>query len=409
VHFHRSWPIGIAVLAAVTSGGATTIRVPSDSTTIQAGINGADPGDTVLVADGIYTGDGNRDIVFDGKGVILLSENGPDVTIIDCEAGNEDRHRGFDLQDGEDSTTVIDGFTVRNGYASNGGGMWFVTSEPIVRNCIVTGNIATSGGGGVACLGSPIFRDNNFVGNSAVTGGGVYAYWSEPVIEGNIIAGNSAVAGGGAFFEGFGTPILTGNTIVGNSVTNHYSAIALQGDDPDMTNNIIAFNIGGEAFGCEAGANPVLTCCNVYGNDGGDWTGYIADQLGSAGNISVDPVFCNFGVGNYHLSENSPCCPNHNECEALIGALEVGCDQCCIGRVGDANGSGDDEPTIGDVSVLIDAKFIAVSCDGLIECLTEGDINQSGGSYPTCNDITIGDVSMLIDYLFITMPASMSL
>jgi hypothetical protein len=74
---------------------------------------------------------------------------------------------------------------------------------------------------------------------------------------------------------------------------------------------------------------------------------------------------------------------------------------CCTGRVGDVNNSGGDEPTIGDVSVLIDAKFISGSCD-VIDCLPEADINQSGKTEPTCGDITIGDISTLIDYLFIT-------
>jgi len=72
---------------------------------------------------------------------------------------------------------------------------------------------------------------------------------------------------------------------------------------------------------------------------------------------------------------------------------------CCVGRVGDANNSGDDEPTIGDVSTLIDLLFIS----GIpLECWAEGDINQSGGADPDRDDITIGDVSILIDYLFIT-------
>lgn len=77
---------------------------------------------------------------------------------------------------------------------------------------------------------------------------------------------------------------------------------------------------------------------------------------------------------------------------------------CCAGVVGDANGSGDAQPTIGDVSALIDAKFISGQCVGLIECLAEADINQSATGEPTCDDITIGDISMLIDYLFITGP-----
>ncbi|MEW5795739.1 MAG: hypothetical protein AB1772_05200 [Candidatus Zixiibacteriota bacterium] len=75
---------------------------------------------------------------------------------------------------------------------------------------------------------------------------------------------------------------------------------------------------------------------------------------------------------------------------------------CCVGRVGDANSSGDDDPTIGDVTTMIDAKFITGTCDGVILCLPEADINQSGGANPTCDDITIGDITVLIDYLFIT-------
>ena len=85
------------------------------------------------------------------------------------------------------------------------------------------------------------------------------------------------------------------------------------------------------------------------------------------------------------------------------------CQTCCRGRVGDANGSGEDEPTIGDVSVLIDAKFITGACTGIVACLSEADVNQSGGANPVCDDITIGDISILIDYLFITGSGSMTL
>ena len=78
---------------------------------------------------------------------------------------------------------------------------------------------------------------------------------------------------------------------------------------------------------------------------------------------------------------------------------------CCVGRVGDANSSGDDEPTIGDISVLIDAKFITGVCTGIITCFTEADVNQTGGVTADCEALTIGDISVLIDYLFITGPS----
>ncbi len=79
-------------------------------------------------------------------------------------------------------------------------------------------------------------------------------------------------------------------------------------------------------------------------------------------------------------------------------------DQCCVGRVGDANCSGDDEPTIGDISYMIDRKFIDTD-EPWWCCLEEADINQSGlpGDLSE-GDITIGDISILIDYLFLTGP-----
>jgi hypothetical protein len=89
--------------------------------------------------------------------------------------------------------------------------------------------------------------------------------------------------------------------------------------------------------------------------------------------------------------------------------VEIASTTCCLGRVGDANGAGGDEPTISDISVMIDAKFISGTCEGKIVCLAEADTNQSGGSSPTCDDITISDISTLIDYLFITGPQTATL
>lgn len=72
---------------------------------------------------------------------------------------------------------------------------------------------------------------------------------------------------------------------------------------------------------------------------------------------------------------------------------------CCSGVVGDVNQSGDDEPTIGDISMLVDNLFISGAALG---CLEEADVNQSGGAAPTYADLTIGDISMLVDHLFIS-------
>jgi len=89
------------------------------------------------------------------------------------------------------------------------------------------------------------------------------------------------------------------------------------------------------------------------------------------------------------------------------------CPSCCQGRVGNCNLLGGDEPTISDIAVMIDARFISGGCwvlgHPLQECLQECDLNQSGGCYPTCDDITISDISILIDYLFISGPENATL
>jgi hypothetical protein len=91
---------------------------------------------------------------------------------------------------------------------------------------------------------------------------------------------------------------------------------------------------------------------------------------------------------------------------AILAALltpAVWSQDCCQGRVGDANGLGGDEPTIGDIGYMINAMFIYTAPYDWY-CLTEADINQSGGTAPTEDDITIADISYLIDYLFVTGP-----
>ena len=84
---------------------------------------------------------------------------------------------------------------------------------------------------------------------------------------------------------------------------------------------------------------------------------------------------------------------------------DVGDVCCCVERVGNANGEGGDEPTIGDVNALIAAIYTEQVPDPIAGCFLEADVNQSGGAtpvYPT--DFTIGDINSLIEYLYIKGP-----
>ncbi|MCX6835261.1 MAG: hypothetical protein NTW07_09055 [candidate division Zixibacteria bacterium] len=84
-------------------------------------------------------------------------------------------------------------------------------------------------------------------------------------------------------------------------------------------------------------------------------------------------------------------------------------ESCCQGRVGNANGLGTylNEVTISDIQLLVTAKFISsLPCDQNLLCLTEADVNQSGGAIPACKDITIADIQTLVNHLFIAGPGN---
>ena len=84
--------------------------------TIQDGVNASSDGDTVLVGPGTYTGDGNRDVSLFGKTITLKSTDGPNSTVMDIEGSPSAIHGGFFLVHGETQDTVIEGFTITNGY-----------------------------------------------------------------------------------------------------------------------------------------------------------------------------------------------------------------------------------------------------------------------------------------------------
>ena len=68
-----------------------------DAPTIAAAVDSADySNDIIELADGIYTGEGNRDVQNLGKWVMIRSQSGdPEACIIDCQGSAEDRHFGF--------------------------------------------------------------------------------------------------------------------------------------------------------------------------------------------------------------------------------------------------------------------------------------------------------------------------
>lgn len=139
---------------------AAVVEVPADQPTIQAGIDAAEDGDTVLVADGTYTGIGNVNIDFLGKQIIVKSESGPDQTIIDCQL--IPNTRGFIFQNEETNDVVLEGFTITNANHEERGGIHCTNSAPTIKNCHILSN-----NGGICCVESnPKIIDSKISDNS---------------------------------------------------------------------------------------------------------------------------------------------------------------------------------------------------------------------------------------------------
>jgi hypothetical protein len=199
----------ISVLSLGSACLAATITVdddgPADFNNIQAAINDANDGDTIIIQPGIYSGAGNFNIDFFGKAITVRSidPNDPNVvadTAVDC--GNI--ARGFQFISGEGQSSILDGLTIRNGKAKYGAGIYCIGSSPTIRKCIIKDCVAT------------------------LYGAGLYLKNSEGEVSSNVITGNEALGndptdgilggkGGGIYCENCIGVLISENNIYNNT------------------------------------------------------------------------------------------------------------------------------------------------------------------------------------------------
>ncbi|MFH1689757.1 MAG: right-handed parallel beta-helix repeat-containing protein [Candidatus Eisenbacteria bacterium] len=322
----------ICRLAAIVTGlllvtcvlHAAVIEVPGDHPTIQEGVNAAAEGDTVLVDHGTYAGPLNRSISFLGINRCLVSKDGADSTIIDCEQAD----RAFLFGTGETEASIVDGFTVVNGGGRpfNGGAIYIYGASPTIRNCVFRQNTAADAGAVLCLYSSSTISDCTFVDNSANSqfGGALACSYSSPVVTGCTFSGNAAPAGSAIrMYDSSGS--INDCTIVGNSTTE-YGVIRFDiSSTTAITNTIVAFNTHGIPIHCAGGSVPTTTHCVVFGNAEGDsLSGSYHD------NLFVDPLLCDMYGGNFSLCADSPCLPGSlgNPWGELVGACDQGCAEC---------------------------------------------------------------------------------
>jgi concanavalin A-like lectin/glucanase superfamily protein/parallel beta helix pectate lyase-like protein len=306
--------------------------------TIQAAIDVSFNGDVVMIGDGTYTGDGNRDITFRGKAITVKSAGGPYECIIDCEGSADEPHRGFTFENQEGVESILEGVTITNGYVADdqvflaregaGGGILCVYSGPTINRCIIKNCYAV--------YGSAIYSANDY-------------YWeypdlsaTSPVVKNCIIAGNTAYHGGAIEFESASGTVIDNCTITENVLLNDYpqnmGAVVFSGSYYEGAEDVVARNtviydnfldIDSEGFryvyqiALFGQSGPLLKIENCDIEDGlGGILNYSRSTVEwGVGNIDVDPGFVDAGYwdadsgiyystwyeGDYHLSVSSLC------------------------------------------------------------------------------------------------------
>ncbi len=271
---------------------------PFDS--IQEAIDEAVDGYIVMIADGIYAGEGNKNLNFGGKSITLLSENGPEMTIINCEGSPTNNYRGFLFQSNEGENSIVDGITIQNGYIvdEHGGGIICMNSSPVIRNCRITNNFTNYDGGGIYCFGaSPIIEDCSITENTALMGGGIIlTNSSDPDIVNCLFLANDAVLQGGAVYTGsLSEPAFINCTISGNAADEGGGFYCHSGSKPTIQNCILWENIASQITACE---EALVTCSDIQSPTG---------VYPGEGNINTDPIFATGPFGEYYLHPGSPC------------------------------------------------------------------------------------------------------
>jgi hypothetical protein len=341
-----------------------TYLVPADFPSIQAAIDYAADGDTVLVGPGTYV----ENIDFLGKLITVRSTDGRGVTTIDGGGGGS----VVSFRTGETGESVLEGFTITNGDAFGGGGIYVYGASPAIVDCAVDGNTAELGGGMyVAWESFPAITDCSISNNAASDkGGGMYITRAHPVVTDTLIANNAAVRGGGACIHTNAVPYFVRSTITGNEALMDGGGLhtcwlgVAYLLDSDVRGNV-AQNGGGVAVGQQGivraentvvAANGALTGgglslygsdsegeltnCTVSGNGGAGGGLYAvpasftmllntivfgnqmvpvvegtadisySDVEGGApgtGNMDGAPAFVNAAAGDYRLTDTSPC------------------------------------------------------------------------------------------------------
>jgi hypothetical protein len=331
---------------------ADTLLVPSEYPSIQSAISASQDGDTVLVSPGEYGGP----IGFQGKNIVVLSTGGPGNTLIRTLM---DFHCVM-FTGGEDSTAVLEGFTLRNqisdGAASgkqemvdHGGGIYIVGSSPTIRDNVINDCVTEGSGAGIYVSNSSSRIENCTVTNNhaygAVSGGGLYATYAGDVLPFIII--NSTFSNNHSQYNGglhltHSYAFIINNDIVNNVADYDAGGVGLGSNNLHLYSNFISGNEGGSGGGVRIYAGGATLIGNII----------VENQAGIGGGVDSD--------ADYLLIENNTICMN-TALSSTYGTGGLSITQCDTAFVTNNIIWGNQAPNGTVPNILIYDTYITIS------------------------------------------------
>ncbi|MCE5341795.1 MAG: S8 family serine peptidase [Planctomycetaceae bacterium] len=282
----------VLTLLLTTIGSAASYNVAANFADVNSAIENAIDGDEIIVADGTITltidvYNHQQQFNTNGKAITVKSANGPSNCTIDCHGVT----RAFLCENFEDVTTVIDGFTIKDGSADYGAAIECYGSSPTIKNCVIEGG-------------------------QAYYGGAIDIFFGSPVIQDCVIRNNTADSDGSAIecSGGESMPVIQNCLFYGNTATNRYAALDFYDNcSAEITNCTIVNNTGIDSFGGVYSTDSDVTIRNsILWNNGISTSGIITATYccienghSGTGNISSNPIFKTGRYGDYYLSQVS--------------------------------------------------------------------------------------------------------
>jgi len=245
--------------------------------TIQAGVDlcKTQQNDIVILAEGTYSGTGNRGISFGGRAITVRSTDPEDSnvvsnTIINCNW----QDRAFKFVDDEHRGSILSGLTMhcgeapfteilRVGYEHRYGGAIFCKlASPTIERCSMEYNSADDAGGAIYTLaGSPLVTCCKAITNGAPKGGAFYALGGSPEINNCIVdkLPSASIECGQVYFDCYSSSLLT-DCQIGISGGGQ---VYCNGSRGNILNSTITK--GGGLY-CNEYCNLVLSNCTISDN-----------------------------------------------------------------------------------------------------------------------------------------------